>query len=74
MTVKRTLLSCQKEIKRKMALIFLNFNENDLFGLGGTPHPVDLSPLASYLKPAFSNVGFKLDSDFKLHQQIGAAV
>ena len=34
--------------------------------------PYDLVPLAQYLKPTLSNLGFKMDSDFKLDKQISA--
>ncbi len=37
------------------------------------PPPVDLGPLALYVKPTVSNLGFKMDSDFKLDRQIGTA-
>ena len=36
--------------------------------------PVDLGPLAHYVKPVVSNLGFKMDSDFKLDHQISAVV
>ena len=36
------------------------------------PPPFDLGPLAQYLKPTLSNLGFKMDSDFKLHNQISS--
>ena len=38
------------------------------------PPPVDLGILADYLKPTVSNLGFKMDSDFKLDRQISAVV
>ncbi len=38
------------------------------------PPPADLGPLALYVKPTVSNLGFKMDSDFKLDRQIGAVV
>ncbi len=36
--------------------------------------PADLGPLADYLKPTITNLGFKMDSDFKLDRQISAVV
>ena len=63
-----------------MALNFLNFNEKKtevmVFGPSGLcePPPFDLGPLADYFKPTVSNLGFKMDSDFKLDRQISAVV
>ncbi|XP_051939816.1 uncharacterized protein LOC127612987 [Hippocampus zosterae] len=76
----RPLLSCLGEIKTWMAQNFLKFNEKKteviLFGPSGpcTFHPVVLGPLSPYLKLTVSNLGLKLDSDFKLDRQIGAVV
>ncbi|XP_076597184.1 uncharacterized protein LOC143326976 [Chaetodon auriga] len=74
------LLSCLEDIKAWMALNFLNFNEKKMevmvFGPSGPcePPPVDLGPLAGYVKPTVSNLGFKMDSDFRLDRQISAVV
>lgn len=74
------LLLCLNDIKAWMALNFLNFNEKKtevmVFGPSGSCEapPVDLGPLALYVKPTVSNLGFKMDSDFKLDRQIGAVV
>ncbi|MDG2555460.1 reverse transcriptase domain-containing protein, partial [Vibrio parahaemolyticus] len=76
----KPLLSCLDDIKAWMALNFLNFNEKKtevmVFGPSGLcKHPpVDLGPLADFLKPTVSNLGFKMDSGFKLERQIGAVV
>ncbi len=64
----KPLLLCLDDIKAWMALNFLNFNENKtevmVFGPNGSPSSVDLGPLALYMKPTVSNLGFKMDSDF----------
>jgi len=61
-----------------MALNFLNFNDKKteviVFGCTtGTPL-VDLSSLALVLKPTVTNLGFKVDSDHKPHNQIRSVV
>ncbi|XP_034562467.1 uncharacterized protein LOC117829052, partial [Notolabrus celidotus] len=74
------LLACLEDIKAWMALNFLNFNEKKtevmVFGPSGPCElpPVDLGPLAVYFKSKVSNLGFKLDSDFKMDQQISSIV
>ena len=75
-----SLVACLDDVKAWMALNFLNFNEKKtevmIFGpngRAGTP-PFDLGPLSSYLKPVISNLGFKMDCDFKLEKQISAVV
>lgn len=50
-----------------MALNFLNFNENKtevVFGpcFTGQPFPIDISPLAQYIKPAGTAWGFRMDN------------
>lgn len=47
-----------------------------LFGPSGSCEPpsLDLGPLAQFVKSGVSNLGFKMDKDFKLEQQIGAVV
>uniref|UniRef100_A0A671UVC7 Reverse transcriptase domain-containing protein n=1 Tax=Sparus aurata TaxID=8175 RepID=A0A671UVC7_SPAAU len=76
----KPLLLCLEDIKAWMSLNFLKFNEKKtevmIFGPSGSsePPPVDLGPLAHYMKPTVSNLGFKMDSDFKLDRQIGAIV
>lgn len=45
-----------------------------LVGICGSAPPVDSGPLALYVKPTVSNLGFKMDSDFKLDRKIGAVV
>ncbi|CAJ1051395.1 uncharacterized protein LOC117829052%2C partial [Xyrichtys novacula] len=73
------LLACLEDIKAWMALNFLNFNKKTevmVFGPSGpceTP-PVDLGILADYLKPTVSNLGFKMNSDFKFDRQISSVV
>ena len=63
-----------------MALSFLSFNEEKtevvVFAPNGTcdPLPFDLGPLAQYVKPTVSNLGFKMDNDFKLDRQISLVV
>ncbi len=74
------LLTCLKDIKAWMALNFLNFNKKKtevmVFGPSGPcePPPVDLGPLAVFLKSTVLNLGFKMDSDFKLDRQISSVV
>ena len=74
------LLACLEDIKAWMALNFLNFNEKKtevmVFGPSGLcePPPVDLGPLAEFTKPTVLNLGFKMDSDFKLDRQISSVV
>lgn len=54
-----------------MALHFLHFNKrkpNESFP------PIDLGSLATQVKIAITNPGFKMDSDFNLDHQIGAIV
>ena len=75
------LLACLDDIKAWMALNFLNFNEKKtevmVFGPNGSCEPlppVDLGPLASYVKPTVSNLGVKMDSNFKMDKQISAVV
>ena len=76
----KPLLLCLDDIKTWMALNFLNFNEKKtevmVFGPHSSCNPpsVDLGPLAQYTKPTVSNLGFKMDSDFKLDRQISAVV
>ncbi len=63
-----------------MALNFLNFNEKKtevmVFGPSSScpSSPVDLGPLAVYAKSSVTNLGFKMDSDFKLESQVSAIV
>ena len=47
-----------------------------MFGPSGScvSSPVDLGPLAVYTKSTVTNLGFKMDSDFKLDRQISAVV
>lgn len=63
------LLACLEDIKDWMALNFLNFNEKKtevmVFGPSGLCEP----PLLTV-----SNLGFKMDSDFKLDQLISSVV
>ena len=51
--------------------IYVLLKKKDAFRL---PPTLDLSPLAHYMKPTVSSLGFKMDSDFKLDSQIGAIV
>lgn len=63
------LLACPEDIKAWIALNFLHFNEKKtevmVFGRSGPCEhpPFDLVPLADFLKPTVSNLGFKIDSD-----------
>uniref|UniRef100_A0A3B3WL78 Reverse transcriptase domain-containing protein n=1 Tax=Poecilia mexicana TaxID=48701 RepID=A0A3B3WL78_9TELE len=74
------LLACLGDIKAWLALNFLNFNENKtevmVFGPSGSceSSSVDLGPLEEYFKPVITDLGFKVDSDFKLDSQIRAVV
>uniref|UniRef100_A0A3B5Q121 Reverse transcriptase domain-containing protein n=1 Tax=Xiphophorus maculatus TaxID=8083 RepID=A0A3B5Q121_XIPMA len=74
------LLECLDDIKTWMALNFLNFNERKteviIFDPGTTckSTPVDLGPLSHYVKPFVTNLGFVMDSNFKLDKQISAVV
>uniref|UniRef100_A0A3B3I0M8 Reverse transcriptase domain-containing protein n=1 Tax=Oryzias latipes TaxID=8090 RepID=A0A3B3I0M8_ORYLA len=74
----KQLLSCLQDVKDWLALSFLSFNENKtevlFFGPSdfSEPSQVDLGPLTNFLKTNVSNLGFKLDSHFKLDQQINS--
>ena len=74
------LLACLNDIKSWLALNFLNFNEKKtevmVFGPNGSSDfpPAILGPLAPYVKPVISNLGVKIDCDFKLDKQISAVV
>uniref|UniRef100_A0A8C4T619 Reverse transcriptase domain-containing protein n=1 Tax=Erpetoichthys calabaricus TaxID=27687 RepID=A0A8C4T619_ERPCA len=80
----QTLVMCLEEVKAWMAVNFLNFNENKteviVFGPGGTSGsistsaPVDLGPLAQYGTPVITNLGFRIDEDFRLDGQISTVV
>ncbi len=74
----RLLLDCLDNIKARMALNFLSFNENktEVMVFGGTTGTplVDLGALAQYIKPTITNLGVKIDSDLKLDSQIRAVV
>ena len=70
-----TLLKCLDDIKAWMALNFLNFNDKKteaiVFGGAiGIPPPVDLGSLAQVVKPVVTDLGFKVDSQLKLDNQI----
>lgn len=62
------LLKCLDDIKAWTASNFLNFNEKK------PPPPVDLGPLAQYLKPTVKNLGVKVDADLNFGSQITAVV
>uniref|UniRef100_A0A3B3HMF5 Reverse transcriptase domain-containing protein n=1 Tax=Oryzias latipes TaxID=8090 RepID=A0A3B3HMF5_ORYLA len=74
------LLSCLHDIKDWLALSFLSLNEkktevvifgpNDFSG----PSPIDLGSLTGFLKSTVSNLGVKLDSNFRMDQQISSVV
>ncbi len=72
------LLECLDDIKAWMALNFLSFNEDktEVMVFGGTTGTplVDLGALAQYIKPTITNLGVKIDSDFKFDSQIRAVV
>ncbi|TKS65252.1 RNA-directed DNA polymerase from mobile element jockey [Collichthys lucidus] len=75
----KPLLLCLEDIKAWMSLNFLKFNENKkevmVFSPSGScALPVDLGPLVPYRKQTITNLGFKMDSDFKLDRQISAIV
>lgn len=61
-----------------MALYFLHFNKRKskvmVFGHNESFPPIDLGSLATQVKLAITNPGFKMDSDFNLDHQIGAIV
>uniref|UniRef100_A0A669CPU2 Reverse transcriptase domain-containing protein n=1 Tax=Oreochromis niloticus TaxID=8128 RepID=A0A669CPU2_ORENI len=68
----KPLLACLEDIKSWMSLNFLRCNSSKteviLFGPSGpcVPSAIDLGPLAEYVKSVVTNLGFKMDSDFKL--------
>ncbi len=72
----KPLMNCLKDIKAWMALSLFNFNESQteiiVFGPSGVCDAplMDLDPLLPYFKPTVQNLGVKIDSDFKLDQQI----
>ena len=74
----KPLLTCLNDIKARLALNFLNSNDKKTEVLAfGTSGPcesssVDLRPLDVYVKPGITDLGFKLDSDFKLGSQVRA--
>ena len=74
------LLPCLEEIKAWLALNFLCFNEKKtevmIFGPSGLCEspPFDLGPLTHYVRPVVCNLGFKIDSEFKLEHQVRAVV
>uniref|UniRef100_A0A669DR24 Reverse transcriptase domain-containing protein n=1 Tax=Oreochromis niloticus TaxID=8128 RepID=A0A669DR24_ORENI len=76
----KPLLACLEDIKSWMSLNFLRCNSSKteviLFGPSGPCEPpaIDLGPLAEYFKSVVTNLGFKMDSDFKLDSQIRATV
>uniref|UniRef100_A0A3Q3BY54 Reverse transcriptase domain-containing protein n=1 Tax=Haplochromis burtoni TaxID=8153 RepID=A0A3Q3BY54_HAPBU len=76
----KPLMTCLDYIRAWLALNFLNFNEKKtellVFGPSGPceSSSVDLGPLEVYFKPVVTDLGFKLDSDFKLDNQIRAVV
>uniref|UniRef100_A0A3B3BYA6 Reverse transcriptase domain-containing protein n=1 Tax=Oryzias melastigma TaxID=30732 RepID=A0A3B3BYA6_ORYME len=74
------LLSCLQDIKDWMALSFLSFNDKKtevmVFGPSSScdPSSVELGPLTPHLRQSVSNLGFKMDSDFKLDGQVSSVV
>lgn len=76
----KPLLTCLDDIKAWLALNFLNFNEKKtevlVFGPSGPCESSSdvLGSLEVYFKPVVTDLGFKLDSDFKLDNQIRAVV
>lgn len=65
-------LLCLEDIKDRVSLNFLKSNEKktEAMEFGFVKAPLDLGRLAHYLKPIVSVLGFKVDSDFKLDEQI----
>uniref|UniRef100_A0A3B3D322 Reverse transcriptase domain-containing protein n=1 Tax=Oryzias melastigma TaxID=30732 RepID=A0A3B3D322_ORYME len=74
------LLSCLHDIKNWMALSFLSFNDQKtevmVFGPSGScdPSKMDLGVLTPHVKQSVLNLGFKMDSDFKLDSHISSVV
>lgn len=66
------LLLCMEDIKDRVSLNFLKSNKKktEAMEFGSVKAPLDLGPLAHYLKATVSVVGFKMDSDFTLDEQI----
>lgn len=61
-------------------LIFLSFNQNKkeviVFApsVNGGSFPVDIGPLAQYVKPTVTNLGLRMKSDFRFDSQFKAVV
>uniref|UniRef100_A0A3P9BFF7 Reverse transcriptase domain-containing protein n=1 Tax=Maylandia zebra TaxID=106582 RepID=A0A3P9BFF7_9CICH len=76
----KPLLTCLVDIKAWLARNFLNFNKKKtevlVFGPSGPceSSSVVLGSLEVYFKSVVTDLGFKLDSDFKLDNQIRAVV
>lgn len=64
----KPLLACLEDIEVWMAIHFLNFNEKKTeVMVFGPKDSRDLGSLALYMKPIISNLGFKINTNFKLN-------
>uniref|UniRef100_A0A3B3DJ46 Reverse transcriptase domain-containing protein n=1 Tax=Oryzias melastigma TaxID=30732 RepID=A0A3B3DJ46_ORYME len=74
------LMSCLNEIRTWLESSFLSFNEKktEVLVIGPSnrcdPSGLDLGPLAPHFKHSVRNLGFILDSDFKLDHHITSVV
>uniref|UniRef100_A0A8C1IL60 Reverse transcriptase domain-containing protein n=1 Tax=Cyprinus carpio TaxID=7962 RepID=A0A8C1IL60_CYPCA len=74
------LLECLKDIKTWMSFNFLHLNEEKTEIIVFRPSrvcdstPVNLGSLQQYIKPVVTNLGIKIDSEFKLDKQINMVV
>ena len=74
------LVDCLNDIKDWMAVHFLNFNESKtevmILRPSGTSDvsQIDLAILQPYVKSVITNLGVKMDCDFKMEKQINSVV